>query len=352
MQTIAVYPRRGNWRNARVVKLKDIALACGVSAATVSRALNGQINPDKKNASFIRQKAREMGYVPNAAARTLKTSRSYNIGILYEDRMDHEYFSLLLNELRFDAEDQGYDLTFIRRSSHTKEEGTYFDRAKRRSLDGVIVVQADFNAADVMHLVSGSIPTVVIDHAYEGCDCVMNDNRASMEALVRAAWEKGHRRIACIRGEDSVVTRERLAGFYKQCAEMGVRVPAEYVPEAHFHDPASCAKAVAGLTRLEAPPSCIICPDDFSCLGALAALEERRLRVPRDVSLAGYDGIRMGQMMRPRLTTIRQDAAGVAQAAVSQLLDAIENPETHQPRQVTVQGTLLEGETLGPAKQS
>ena len=104
MQTIAVYPRRGNWRNARVVKLKDIALACGVSAATVSRALNGQINPDKKNASFIRQKAREMGYVPNAAARTLKTSRSYNIGILYEDRMDHEYFSLLLNELRFDAE--------------------------------------------------------------------------------------------------------------------------------------------------------------------------------------------------------------------------------------------------------
>ena len=73
-----------------VVRLKDIALACGVSASTVSRALNGLTGPDKKNSAMIRQKAKEMGYFPNAAARTLKTSRSHNIGILYEDRMDHE----------------------------------------------------------------------------------------------------------------------------------------------------------------------------------------------------------------------------------------------------------------------
>ncbi len=333
-----------------MVKLKDIAIACGVSAATVSRALNGQTNPDKKNASYIRQKAKEMGYFPNAAARTLKTSRSCNIGILYEDRMDHEYFSLLLNELRFSAEDHGYDLTFIRRSFHTNEEGTYFDRARRRSLDGVIVVQADFNAADVMRLVAGSIPTVVIDHAYEGCDCVMSDNRSGMEKLVRAAWEMGHRRIAYIHGEGSVVTRERMAGFYKQCAELGVRVPAEYAREAHFHEPVSCADAVRALLDGTEPPTCILCPDDFSCLGALAALEERGLRAPQDVSLAGFDGIRMGQMMRPRLTTVRQDAPEVAKKVIEQLLDAIENPETHQPRQVTVPGELLRGETLGRAK--
>ncbi len=335
-----------------MVRLKDIAQACGVSASTVSRALNGLTGSDKKNSAMIRQKAKEMGYFPNAAARTLKTSRSHNIGILYEDRMDHEYFSLLLNELRFGAEDMGYDLTFIRRSAHTNEEGTYFDRAMRRSLDGVIVVQADFNAADVMRLVAGSIPTVVIDHAYEGGDCVMSDNRTGIEALVRAAWNLGHRRIAYIHGEDCLVTRERLSGFYKQCAELGARVPGEYVMETHFHDPAACGEAVNRLLELAEPPTCVLCPDDFSCLGALAALEERGLRVPRDVSLAGYDGIRMGQMMRPRLATVRQDAAGVAQNAIELLLDAIENPETHRPRRITVQAAMLEGETLGPAKHS
>ena len=332
-----------------MVKLKDIAEACGVSTATVSRALNGVTDPANKTAVYITQVARELGYYPNAAARTLKTSRSNNIGILYEDRMDHEYFSLLLNELRFGAEDHGYDLTFIRRSAHVSEEGTYYDRAKRRSLDGVVVVQTDFHAADVMRLVAGNIPTVVIDHAYEGCDCVMSDNYHNMGRLVRAAWELGHRRIAYISGEDSAVTRERVAGFYKQSAEIGLRVPSDYVQEGRFHDPADCTRAVRALMKLEEPPTCILCPDDFSCLGTLAELEKAGLHIPGDLSLAGYDGIRMGQMMQPRLTTIRQDASEVAHQAIALLLDAIEHPETHAPRHVTVPGVLLPGDTLGPA---
>ena len=133
-----------------MVKLKDIAQACGVSAATVSRALNGLADPGKKNTAFILRTAKEMGYYPNAAARTLKTSRSYNIGILYEDRMDHEYFSLLLNGIRFAAENKGYDLTFIRRFPNS-EEGNYHDRARRRNLDGVVVVQAGHDAGEAAH---------------------------------------------------------------------------------------------------------------------------------------------------------------------------------------------------------
>ena len=334
-----------------MVKLKDVAEACGVSAATVSRALNGVTDPERKNTAYIRRVAKEMGYFPNTAARTLKTSRSGNIGILFEDRMDHEYFSLLLNELRFSAEDQGYDLTFIRRTMHDPEAGDYLDRARRRNLDGVVVVQADFNSADVMRLAAGSIPAVVIDHVYEGCDCVMYDNRTGMEALVREAWEKGHRKIAFIHGEDGTVTRERMTGFYKACAERGVRVPADFVRPGHFHDPKSCEAVVSSLMRAGETPTCILCPDDFSCLGALKALEEMGLRAARDVSLAGYDGIRMGQMLHPKLTTLRQDAPKAAKEAIALLLDAIENPESHKPRQVTVAGGILKGETLGPAPE-
>ena len=333
----------------RVVKLKDIAMTCGVSVSTVSRALNGQTNPDKKKAASIRQKAREMGYTPNDAARTLKTRRSHNIGILYEDRMDHEFFGLLLNELRASAEEHGNDMTFIRHS--TRSEGSNYDeRVRRRCLDGVVVVQADFNSADVIRLAAGSIPTVVIDHAYEGCDCVMNDNRGGMEALVSLAWEKGHRKIAFVHGDDSTVTRERLTGFYKRCAELGVRVPEEDVASCFFHDPKDCARAVCSLMEGKDPPTCIFCPDDFGCLGALRALEARGVRAPRDVSLAGFDGIRLGQMMSPPLTTYRQDAPQIARSVISRLLDAIDHPEDHRPRTVTVRGTLLPGETLGPAK--
>ena len=335
-----------------MVTLKDIAEACGVSAATVSRALNGVTASDKKSTALILQKAKAMGYYPNAAARTLKTSRSHNIGILYEDRMDHEYFSLLLNELRFAAEDLGYDMTFVRRYSNS-EEGDYLDRARRRNLDGVIVVQADFNSADVMHLAVSDIPTVMIDHAYEGCDCVMSDNRGSLEQIMRAVWEKGHRRVALIQGEDCMVTRERMAGFYKACAEMGLRVPAHCVRQGQFHAPDVCAQQVRALMGEEGSneqlPTCIICPDDFSCLGALRTLEEMGFKVPGQVSLVGYDGIRMTQMCRPRLATYRQNAAGVANEAAALLHEAIENPGIHQKRIITVGGELIEGETLGPA---
>lgn len=329
-----------------MVRLKDIAQACGVSTATVSRALNGLTDSSNKTAAQICRTAREMGYFPNAAARTLKTSRSYNIGILYEDRMDHEFFSALLNELRHCFEERDYDITFIRRSAGT-EEGNYYDRARRRSLDGVAVIQADFNSVDVMRLAASSIPTVVIDHAYEGSDCVMGDSQGGMETLLRAAYEKGHRKIAFIRGEMGTVTRERTNGFYKGCAELGLRVPAEYVVNSHFHDPDSCAAMVLRLLQCGSAPTCILCPDDFSCLGALSRLENQGIRVPGDVSLVGYDGIRMTRMMKPVLTTYRQDVQRMAQEACALLLQAIEDPENHQARQITVSGTLIPGETLG-----
>ena len=285
-----------------------------------------------------------MGYYPNAAARTLKTSRSNNLGILYEDRMNHEYFSSLFDELRREADQHGYDLTFLGQGSNA--ESNYYEHARQRSLDGVIVVQADYDAAGIIRLATSSIPTVIIDHTYDGCDCVISDNRTSMEQIVRHVYARGHRRVAFIQGEKGAVSRERLAGFYKVCAELGVRVPVEYIREGHFHNPAECAGFIRTLMDLEESPDCILCPDDYSCLGALWLLESLGIKVPDDISLVGYDGIRMSQMITPHLTTYRQDTVQIAREVFSLIIDAIESPETHVPKQITVPGMLIEGETV------
>ena len=327
-----------------MVRLKDIAEVCGVSVATVSRALNGLTSESKERTAFICQTAREMGYFPNVAAKTLKTSRSNNLGILYEDRMNHEYFSSLIDELRTEADKRGYDLTFLGRSDGA--ENGYYEHARQRSLDGEIIVQADFDSPGVIRLATGGIPVVVIDHTYEGCDCVSSDNRTSMDQIVHHAWSRGHRRVAVIQGDRSAVSRERLAGFYKVCGDLGLRVPAEYVREGHFHDPANCAAIVSELLALPEKPSCVLCPDDYSCLGALWLLESQGIRVPHDVSLIGYDGIRMSQMMQPRLTTYRQDTARIAQEVFRLIIDAVGSPDAHKPSQVTVPGVLIEGGTV------
>ena len=289
-----------------MVRLKDIADVCGVSVATVSRALNGLTNESKERTAFIRRTAQEMGYFPNVAAKTLKTSRSYNLGILYEDRMNHEYFSSLIDDLRREADAKGYDLTFLSRSGNS--ENSYYEHARQRSLDGVIVLQADYDDPGIIRL--------------------------------------AYRRIAFIQGEKGAVSRERMSGFYKVCAELGIRVPVAFVREGHFHDPADCVRIIEELLQLEEKPTCILCPDDSSCLGALWQLAAVGIRVPEDVSLVGYDGLRMSRMMHPCLTTYRQDTARIAAEAINLLLDAITNPETHVPRQITVPGMLIEGETL------
>ena len=329
----------------KVVRLKDIAQACGVSPATVSRALNGVPCISREQAELICRTAKEMGYFPNAAARTLKTNRSSNIGILYEDRLDHEYFSSLLNALRREAEIRGYDLTIISRDDSGSADN-YYEHARKRNVDGVIVIQADFESAGVIRLATSTIPSVIIDHMYSGCDCVGSDNRASVEQLVRYAFSLGHRRIAFVSGQQGAVGQERLAGYYKVCAELGIRVTESYVREGGFHDPVTCARIIRELLEDEDRPTCVLCPDDFSCLGAISALEDNGIRVPGDLSLIGYDGITVGQMIHPRLTTYRQDTENIAREAVGLLLEAVERPEEHQPRQIIVKGTLITGETV------
>ena len=326
------------------VRLKDIARACGVSVATVSRALNGQADEKRPMTSLICRTAREMGYVQNAAALALKTSRSNNIGILYEDQLHHEYFSVLLDELRRAASARGYDLTLI--GGNGEESGNYYEHTRKRNLDGVIVIQADFDSAEVIRLATSNLPSVIIDHMYEGCDCVGSDNRNGMAKIIRYAWERGHRRIAYITGEQGAVSRERLTGYYKGCAELGVRVPERYVREGHFHDPEDCFRHVLELMNEDEPATCILCPDDYSCLGAIQLLKGKGIHVPEQISLIGYDGIRIGQMISPRLTTYCQNTAEIGEKAVSLLADAIENPETHRSGQIIAEGRMIEGETV------
>ena len=330
-----------------MVRLKDIAEACGVSVATVSRALNGLTNENKERTAMICQVAREMGYYPNAAARTLKTSRSCNIGLLYEERMNHEYFSSLLDEMRTAAEENGYDLTLIGQTAGKSGE-SYYDHARRRNLDGIIVMPTDNESENLIRLLDSDMPTVTIDNVYDSreCDCVRTDNMASIERIVRFVYERGHRRIGFVTGQMSGVCRERLAAFRGICAELGIPVYENLVREGRYHDSEKCTELIREMLKEEVKPTCILCPDDYSCLGTILDLTAEGLRIPGDLSLTGFDGIRIGTMIRPALTTYLQDTKAIAHEAIRLLLEAVETPESHVPVRVSLEGTLLEGETV------
>ena len=332
-----------------VVSLKDIAQKCGVSVATVSKALNGQQDIGSETRERICRIAGEMGYTPNAAARMLKTNRSHNLGVLFVDEMRsglrHEYFSAMLSSFKDEAERLGYDITFISQNLGGRTM-SYLEHCRYRNCDGVVIACVNFSDPNVVDLMRSEIPVVTVDYLFDQRGAVISDNVRGMSELVNLIISFGHRDIAYIHGEMTSVTHNRLAGFYRSCEAADIKVPDEYVRAARFHDPATSALVTRELLALKRPPTCIIYPDDICVLGGRSELESRGFSIPDDICVAGYDGALLSEVLRPPLTTVRQDTDTLGKRAAVMLVEAVENPKTYLPQQELIPGTLIPGGTV------
>jgi LacI family transcriptional regulator len=333
-----------------MLSIKDIASQCGVSAATVSKALNDRPDIGEATKERVRRAAAELGYHPNSAARALKTNRSYCLGVIYDDGsllgLSHEYFSRVLEAFERAAEAGGYDVTFITRSLGSRATG-YLDHCRCRGVDGVcIVCTADFGSTQIAELMSSGIPAVSIDYSFAGRSSVISDNAGGMEELVRYVCGMGHRRLAFIHGEMTEVTENRLAGFRRACGALGLDIPEGNILEAKYHDAAAASQRTSELLARAERPTCIFFPDDFSSIGGINVIRQSGLSIPGDISCAGYDGIYLSQVLSPRLTTLRQDAEALGSSAAVSLFDEIEHPRSWRPKRTVVKGRLLEGQSV------
>lgn len=334
-----------------MASMKDISRECGVSIATVSKALNNHTDIGEETKAHIRRVAKEMGYFPNSSARALKTNRTYNIGVLFVDEaqsgLTHDFFSNVLDSFKRTVESKGYDITFINASGSGRGSNSYLEHCRYRGFDGVVAACVNFYDPAVEELIKSDIPIVTIDHLFNNRVAVMSDNVKGMRDLFTYVYEQGHRKIAYIHGADSAVTRSRLSSFYKTAEEFGIVIPDEYIREAAYRDTVSTKEETLKLLELPDPPTCILYPDDFACFGGINAVKEKGLEIPNDISLAGYDGIRVGRHIEPQLTTLRQDTALIGAKAGECLINLIERPKTTLIEQVVVEGKVYPGKTVG-----
>ena len=332
-----------------MVTIREIAEYCGVSTATVSKALNQGTDISSETAARIQAVAHQMGYFPNAAARALKTRHSHNLGLLTQLRdkngLSHEFVALVINGFQAEAERSGYDVTFLS-SGIFGTTMSYVEHCRYRNFDGVALVCADFYSSSVRELLDSGIPCVTVDCYGTKHGSVMTNNEEAMYSLVHYAYECGHRKIAYICGKASAVADIRLASFRKACYDHHLELPDEYIDFAYFNDFISTAEATRKLLRLPQRPTCIFYPDDFACMGGISELKANGLSVPQDISIIGFDGIQLSQVMQPKLTTYRQDMEGIGSKTVQMLREAIENPKIFLPRQCYVPGELIPGETV------
>lgn len=332
-----------------MVKIKDIALACHTSSATVSKALHNSTELSKETIERIQKVAKQMGYVPNAYARALKMKKSFSIGIIYDDPsgfgLRHEYFSNVIQALKSEAEKQGYAITFLSRNPKMPST-SYLSLAQYWNMDGVVVVSEDFTDPDIIELVNSGLPVVTIDYIFNSCTAVMSDNAEGMEKLVNYIIDKGHRKIAFIHGENTDVTKKRLSGFYKALKDNDIKVNPSYLKDALFHSPRESGRATIELLQLYDKPTCICYPDDISMLGGITALQQAGYKIGEDISIVGYDGVEISKIYRPSFTTYRQNSTDLGTQAAKSLIERIDNPTVFVPQKIVVSGSIQEGNTV------
>jgi LacI family transcriptional regulator/LacI family purine nucleotide synthesis repressor len=252
----------------------------------------------------------------------------------------------VLDSFKRTAEKKGYDITFINSCRNRKDRMSYLEHSKYRGFDGVVLACIDFNDPEVLELIQSDIPIVTIDYIFNGRISVMSDNVTGMRELLEYIYGMGHRRIAFIHGADSAVTGNRVTSFYRTAERLGIDVPDEYIRESPYRDTKSTFRITNELLDLKEPPTCIIYPDDFAAFGGINAIRKRGLRIPEDISVAGYDGIGIATHLEPQLTTIAQDAEQIGYVAAKELIRLIEKPKTTVVEQVIITGRLIEGKSV------
>ena len=278
-------------------------------------------------------------------------SKPGRMGILYAEEsgkgLTHPFFAPLLNALKQEAEAHGYDVSFINNQVITGG-GNIPEHCLSQGLDGVCLVCAEFASPGIRALVKSEIPCVTIDHFFKGVPSVISDNETGVQKLVDYAISRGHRRIAFVHGHNnSIVTRSRIQQFLNTMTYNKLPVPPEYLREGKYHDIELTRQLVGELLSLPERPTCILLPDDLTYFGAQDAAREKGLRIPKDISFAGYDGISLGQALEPKLTTIRQSCEQLGMTAAQTLIRLIEAPETVSRMPVVFPVEFLEGGTVG-----
>lgn len=308
--------------------IKDIAKLCGVSVATVSKALNDKDDIGEETKKRIKEVARQNGYFPQYYARAIRMNKSYNLGVLFVDEamsgLTHDYFANILNSFKVMAESKGYDITFINSNKKNRKGKTFLEHCRYRGLDGVMIACIPFENPEVIELLESDVPVVTIDYQFMNRICIMSDNITGMRKLMEYVVAMGHKRIAYIYGEKSVVTSQRLESFRNVIEEKGLEIPEEYLLSSSYRNLEEASRYTRQLLELPEPPTCILYADDYSAVGGINQIRSMGLQIPKDISVAGFDDIFVAKQLCPRLTTVFQDSEMIGKRAAERLISLIE----------------------------
>ncbi|MEU0571103.1 LacI family DNA-binding transcriptional regulator [Nonomuraea sp. NPDC005983] len=311
-----------------MARIKDVAAHAGVSVATVSRVLNDHPSVTDDTRRRVHDAMAALNYVPNAVARSLRTTATRTLGLIIGDILN-PFFTELARSVEDEARREGFTVVMGNADERADEQDHYVRTLLEQRVDGLLICPTAELTPLVQQLAEAGAPLVFLDRTIDGLDvpCVRSDGSAAITELVKHLHEQGHRHIALASGPSTLSTgRERTRAFTDALSAAGLTAPPEYVRYGDFRE-GSGRSITAELLDLPTPPDAIFFGDNLMTLGGLEEIRARKLRIPRDVAVASFDDVTWFRHIEPPITAIAQPTAEMGRRAVQLLLRRVR----HQP---------------------
>ncbi len=338
----------------RATRIQDVAKLADVSTATVSRALATPERVSPEARARVLEAIAKTGYVPNPAARTLRSQKTYMVLVVLPD-LANTFFSKILRGIEETLFEAGYGMIISDLDGSPEKEAHFAAFTAAGRVDGAVLMNG--------HLFGQSregegqparitIPLVALCEAIPGADIpqIEIDNRAAASRMTQHLASLGHRRIAYVIGPaNNILERERFSGFKDGLEAAGLPfdpslvIPGDYTIE-------SGVTAGEDLVARSVRPTAVFCTSDEMAIGLMRTLFSAGLRVPEDISVAGFDDIEFAAVAEPALTTIHQPRRELGKAAATVLIDLLQGRST--PKQIRLETELVIRDSVAPPKAS
>ena len=327
-----------------------VAKRAGVSTATVSRVMSQPdiVSPGTRHK--VLQAVEDLGYTPNSAARHLRTLRSGKLLVTVPD-ISNPFFALILQGIEDAAHRDGYAVLLGDTQHDETREERYALMLRRKEADGLIFLGHRLPEAAQAFIRSIAPRCAPVVNSCEfsprlGVPGVHIDNAKAASDAIDHLYRLGHQHIGIVTGPlVSPLSRDRLRGV-KTRAKLAGAEPGLEIVTGNFSIE-SGAEAADRLLSQPSPPTAIFCFNDEMAIGVLDIARQRGVRVPRDLSVVGFDDIRFSRFVDPPLTTIAQPMRDIGEASVRLLLDILQGRIT-TPQSITLPHTLIIRSTTAP----
>ncbi len=331
--------------------IKTVAEHAGVSIATVSRYINGFGSVRPANVERVRKAIEELNFRPNVIGRSLRTAQTRSFGVMIPS-LANPVFAEAMAGIQEGAKEAGYTTVITNTDYSIEEEPVAVHAMLSNQVDGLIltVTQADDNLL-LDQLDSEQVPYVLLYNQTDkpGRCAVSVDNVAAAREVAERFLLLGHERVCMVTGRIAASDRAeaRRRGFLDGLRSGGIDHAS--VVEVDFVN-MDVTEVLHSLFASPAPPTALFCSNDALAIAVIAALRTLGIRVPRDVSIIGFDGISIGELIEPCLTTVEQPSREMGRTAVQHLLDILSGEATRN--MVFLPHRLRTGATTGPVSDT